>query len=413
MRRLSLSRFWLPAVALYVISLFYVLFQGGKTSLMLFVMLNALIAYLLLGRWSGIGRVQGTRTVEAGQGGAGYLSAGMRLRVRLQIHVPGFWPVPYVIVRDPLVRPATDEWQIYELSFVPDYRRRGELLYETAPLRRGRYRFETTECSTRDIFGLFEHQGAFAETKELQVFPRMIALKDWQMLKRSQRGVYQHSFTSKWAKDTTQIDGVREYIAGDRLSRIHWNATARTGEWKSKEFEREALPRIVILLDRSRAAYRLPEMFELAVSAAASLAELVAQRGMPLGFISAGKNPGWFGADRAPASRDEVLRHLVDAEPDGAVPLARWIAQASDRFEAGVQIVVVSTQTGEALAEAFTALEAKRMIPSHIHIGGTAPSDEERIRLLRWQRLCQSKQWDSVSIARLEDLPQALGVASA
>lgn len=412
MNRLSLTRIWLPALTLYVISLFYLLFQGGKTSLMLFVMLNALIVYLGLGRWSGIGRVQGIRTIESAEASE-YMSAGMRLRVRLQIHVPGFWPVPYVIVRDPLIRTSADEWQIYEISFVPDYRRRGDITFETAPLRRGRYRFGKTECSTRDIFGLFEHQGTFSESKELQVFPRMIALKDWKMLGRSQRGVYQHSFTSKWARETTQIDGVREYIPGDRMSRIHWNATARTGEWKSKEYEREALPRIVLMLDCDKSAYRSPEVFELAVSVAASLAELVVHRGMPLGFVTTGKQAAWFGADRMPAVRDIVLRHLVDVEPDGTQPLGRRIVEASSKFGAGVQIVVVSPQTGEALADAFRALEAGRTIPSHIHIGAAAETEEEKVRLLRWQRMCQTKQWECVSVTRLEDLPSAIGVASA
>ncbi|MBW5444973.1 DUF58 domain-containing protein [Cohnella sp. CFH 77786] len=413
MRGLPLSRVWLPGAALYGCSAFYVLFQGGKTSLMLFVMLNALILYLLLGRWSGIGGVQGTRTIVSNAGDTAYLTAGMRVQVKLRMQIPGFWPVPYVIVRDRLVRPVSDESQTYELSFVPDYRRRGEVFYETAPLRRGRYRFQTTECSTRDIFGLFEHQGKFTEPLDLQVYPRMIALKDWQMLRRSQRGVFQHTFTSKWAKETTQIDGVREYIHGDRLSRIHWNATAKTGHWKSKEFEREALPRIVFLLDRSVGSYRSADQFELAVSVAASLLELVVQRGMPLGFVSAGLKPGWFGAERAPVSRDEVLRHLVDVEADGTMPLAGWIAQAAERFEPGVQVVVISPIADEQLSMAFTALEAKRMIPSLLHIAEAAPSDEQKRKLRGWQQLSKAKQWDCNSVSRLEELPAALGVVSA
>jgi len=412
MGRLSVTRIWLPALTLYVTSLFYLLFQGGKTSLMLFVMLNALILYLVLGRWSGIGRVQGTRVIESGDE-ALQLQAGMRLRVRLSIHVPGFWPIPYVIVRDWLIRSGTDEWQVYEVSFVPDYRHRGEIVYETAPLRRGRYRFGRTECSTRDIFGLFEHQGAFSAAQEFQVFPRMITLKDWRMLRRSQSGVYQHSFTARWARETTQIDGVREYIPGDRLSRIHWNATARTGEWKSKEFEKEALPRIVLVLDCEKAAYRTSEAFELAVSAAASLAELVAHRKMPLGLVTTGKRPGLFGADRMPAPRDAVMRHLVEVEADGIRPLGRMVVEASSKFGPGAQVVVISPQTGEALADAFASLEAARLIPSQIHIGSAADDEEARLSLIRWHHLSRANQWDVVSITRLEDLPSAIGVASA
>ncbi|MBB6736049.1 DUF58 domain-containing protein, partial [Cohnella sp. CBP 2801] len=142
------------SAALYLMSLFFVVFQGGKTSLMLFVMLNALGLYLLLGRWSGIGNVQGVRTLEDMALVASSIPAGSRLRVKLSVQIPGYWPLPYIIVRERLVRVSGSDSQDYELSIVPDYRRKGAVEYETAPLRRGRYRFQKTNCSTRDIFGL-------------------------------------------------------------------------------------------------------------------------------------------------------------------------------------------------------------------------------------------------------------------
>jgi uncharacterized protein (DUF58 family) len=413
MRRALPPRIWLSAAVLYLCSLFYLLFQGGKTSLMLFVMLNALIVYLLFGRWSGIRSVHGTRTIILPNAEGAMLTAGMRLQVKLNIQIPGAWPLPYVIVRDHLVRTVSGETQIYETSFVPDYRRRGEIIYETAPLRRGRYRFQTTECSTRDIFGLFEHQGEFAETVDLQVLPRMIAIKDWQMLKRSQRGVYQQTYTSKWAKETTQIDGVREYIHGDRLSRIHWNATAKTGQWKSKEFEREALPRIVILLDCQTEAYASSSQFEVAVSAAASVLEFVRMQGMPIGFVSAGKQQVWLGAGRSPVMQETVLQHLVDVEADGSIPIRHWIAQVAERFEPGVQVVVISPRADASLPGAFQALEARGMIPAQIHVNDVGASDSQTRQLRQWMQLCKARQWECQSITRLEDLLTVLGVSSA
>ncbi|RIE04152.1 DUF58 domain-containing protein [Cohnella faecalis] len=85
----------------------------------------------------------------------------------------------------------------------------------------------------------------------------------------------------------------------DRFSRIHWNATAKTGQWKSKEYEREALPRVVFVLDRNAASYRTPELFELALSTAASLVELSQQKGMQIGFVSAGRIASYFGSGHA------------------------------------------------------------------------------------------------------------------
>ncbi|HEY8528419.1 MAG TPA: DUF58 domain-containing protein, partial [Paenibacillaceae bacterium] len=123
-------RLWLGA-GLYVSSLLYLLMQGGKTSLMLFAMLNGLAVYLLLGRWSGVTRVQAERTLEGESAANPRLTAGARLNVKLKIHVPGFWPLPYLIVRERIARESGSEVREYELSCVPDYRRRATVEYVT------------------------------------------------------------------------------------------------------------------------------------------------------------------------------------------------------------------------------------------------------------------------------------------
>lgn len=406
---------WLCA-ALYLVSLFFLVFQGGKTSLMLFVMLNALGLFLFLGKWSGIGQVQGVRTVEGGGGSAGFqlFQAGTRLKVKLAIHVPGYWPIPYVIVREKLTRVTGTESQDYELSVVPDYRRKGTIRYETAPLRRGRYRFQRTNCSTRDIFGLFEHRGSFEQPFEIQVAPRTVVLRDWRALRRSKSGVIQQKLATLWARETTQIDGVREYNHGDRMSRIHWNATARTGEWKSKEYEREALPRLVIVLDRRASAYRTADGFELAVSVAASLLELAERKRMPVGFVSAGAERGWFGAGQAGSIREDVMRHLIDAEADGQGELGETLVEASERFEPGAYMVLVGPMAEESVAKALHTLEAKRQVALHVLIVDRAAAGEEEERRLRqWQLMFLSKGWECCRISRLEELTEALEVGSA
>lgn len=408
-----LSRTWWLGCILYVTAMCYVLFQGGKTSLMLFAILNVLGIYLMLGRWSGIGGVNGVRTIDTAGGSTAFMMAGMRISVKLRMQIPGYWPLPYVIVREKLVRRTGGESQLYEMSFVPDYRRRGEVRFETAPLRRGQYEFQSTDCSTRDIFGLFEHNGSFSQPHFLQVLPRTVELKDWKLFRRAQRGVFHQSYTSQFARETTQIDGVREYIHGDRLSRIHWNATAKTGQWKSKEFEREALPRIVFVLDRNKSNYRGAEQFELAVSVVASLIELSAQKKMPIGFASAGQLAMWYGAGQSFVSRDEVLQHLIDVEADGEMPLSDVLAGVAERYEPGVHIVMVTASIQEDTATAITALESRRMLPSVIHIADKHPHPEDEAKLRQWQWMCQAKQWEFCSVAQLEQLPHALGVGIA
>lgn len=413
MKGLPQIRFGWFCGILYLLSLSFVVFQGGKTSLMLFVIMNGLGLYLLLGRWSGIGGIQGKRELGAASGQDGLFGAGSRLKVRLQMHVPGFWPLPYVIVRERLVRLSGSDLQEYELSFVPDYKRRGQVEYESAPLRRGRYKFLETKCSTRDIFGLFEHQGAFREELQIKVLPRTIELQEWRHLRKARTGQIEQRASSLWARETTQIDGVREYIHGDRMSRIHWNATARTGEWKSKEYEREALPRFVIVLDRRASAYRSADAFELAVSTAFSLLNLALRRGMPVGFVSAGKETAWFGAGRTPVNRELLLEHLIDVEADGEEALDRVLRKTAEKFEAGASFVLVSPSMEDETLFALEGLSARRTGPSHIHIAERTPQLDPSERLQQWSRTFRGRQWELCSITRLEDLPKALEAGTA
>ncbi|MBB6736048.1 DUF58 domain-containing protein, partial [Cohnella zeiphila] len=199
----------------------------------------------------------------------------------------------------------------------------------------------------------------------------------------------------------------------DRLSRIHWNATARTGEWKSKEYEREALPRFVLVLDRRTASYSSGEQFELAVSAAASLLDLAVRLNMPVGFVSAGKQRHLFGAGRAGGTREEVMEHLVDAEADGDGSLAEALSEASSRFEPGAYLILVSPLAEEDVAGTFQALEARRQTASHVHIAGRSPESAEAAGLEGWRMMLRARGWEMCTIARLEDLRQATEVGTA
>ncbi len=82
---------------------------------------------------------------------------------------------------------------------------------------------------------------------------------------------------------------LRPYVVGDELRRVHWRASARTGELVVRQDERPRTGRVTVLLDRRRAVYD-EDGFERAVSAA--LSALYA---------------GWRG--------DDALRFLTSAGP--------------------------------------------------------------------------------------------------
>ncbi|GMK41357.1 hypothetical protein PCCS19_44130 [Paenibacillus sp. CCS19] len=398
---------WAFVAVIYVFNIMYFMFQGGKTPMMLFVILNVLIIYLFLGQWSGIRLVQGSRVVANNSSGDGTMHSGMSVEVSLGIRVPGFYPLPYVLVRDRLLR--HDGQSIpFETSFVPNWKRTGEVSYTTPPLKRGVYQFAPTQCTTRDVFGLFEHSGSFEANGTFSVVPQAVPLRNWYRIRRGMRGPHSHASAPRAAKETTQINGVREYLYGDKLSRVHWNATAKTGEWKSKAFERESLPRTIVILDRHSEAYGVKqERFELAVSVTASIIELGTRHETAMGLVSPGERSTVLPPRTGIEQREQMIRHLTVVEPDAAQPLFVSIQKLEPVWEPGTLVVIISGAANEDMYRTMSWLSRKGVSLTYI---GVDESDARFGRLIKtaWLQSLRAKGWTALSVRQLQELPSVL-----
>lgn len=387
-------------LALCLVScLCYVAFQGGKTSLMLLIMISCLTLYLVLGRWSGIAQARGRREIGGIRHGS-MLQAGSALEVNIQIEIPGFWPIPYVTVKDRLTR-IGGESQEYEGTFVPDWRRRGELAYTTPQLGRGLYRYESVQCVTQDIFGLFEHEGVVSMPLTFSVLPRTVPIPEWRQLRTWMRGGRQMSSSNGAHRETTQMNGIREYIQGDRLAKVHWRATARTGQWKSKEFERESLPRLMIVLDRQTNAYSSGEHFELAVSVAASILQFTSAKSMPVGFVSMGGGRVYLESPGGEETRKRISKHLIEVQRDANGDPARFLRSRSNLSANNTLIVLISPQKGNEMIKLLKGLHMGGVNACHMLIN----NDDH------WSEALRSLGVLSYSVQHLEELPRALGGA--
>ncbi len=393
-------------LALCLIScLFFVAFQGGKLSLMLLIIITCLSVYLLLGRWSGISSARGRREIGGVAGGA-MLQAGSALKANIRVDIPGFWPIPYVTVKDQLTK-FGGESQLYEGTFVPDWKRRGELSYVTPPLSRGLYKYEAVECVTQDIFGLFEHAGVISMPLTFSVLPKTVTIPEWRQLRTLFKGNHQQSSVNGSQRETTQINGVREYIYGDRLAKVHWRATARTGHWKSKEFERESLPKLTIALDRQTSAYRSSEQFELAVSVAASLLQFAAKRGMSTGFLSVGGGKVFHESPGGHETRGRIEKHLIEVQPDANGDPSRALRDRSRLPASGGLVILISPQRGESVLKALKWLDVNGVSACHMRVGpgaGTNGKGKDD-----WSAALRSVGVASYTIQQLEELPLVLG----
>ncbi|WP_342548819.1 DUF58 domain-containing protein [Paenibacillus sp. FSL P2-0089] len=391
-------------LAIWVITLFYVLFQGGKTSFMLFIMVSVLFLYLFIGGLEGVRRARGARSFYSEQDKPDLLYAGGFLKVKLEVTIPGFLPLPYVVVREILKRHNGESW-VFEESLIPNMGGRGELLFQTPLLERGRYTFENTDILSEDIFGLMEHKGTFKAEGQFRVMPRAVVVPRWQLYERKARLSGPQVSLLQSRRETTQINGVRDYVYGDRLTRIHWNATAKTGEWKSKEFEHESVPRTILVLDGTSSGYYNSAQFELAVSVTASLLGFGIRERIGIGLCCLDKHNKVFSPAEGNAERQKMIQYLIDINAEGKGPLIDRLESVQRMFPKGSYFVLISPQSGRAILDTLRWAENRGMTPSHIHV--LHPSGKYRAG--EWQNILHSHGVTGHSISTLQELPAVLG----
>ena len=144
---------------------------------------------------------------------------------------------------------------------------------------------------TGDLFGLHRCYRVTTEPDFLLVYPKVIPLDGYDLTSR--RPVGEVTMSYQLFEDPTRIRGVRPFQQGDPLNRIHWHATARTGQIYSKIYEPTTVAGATLLLEFHRDSYDRadePIRSELAITAAASIANSIQQMGQQVGLVTNGRD---------------------------------------------------------------------------------------------------------------------------
>jgi uncharacterized protein (DUF58 family) len=228
-------------------------------------------------------------------------------------------PIPWLLVEDLLPRralvrnPPNLEVTGRRLQLVAFHgRARKTILYQLKTHCRGYYQIGPLVAETGDVFGLYRRYRVLSEPSFVLVYPEVLRLEGFDIASR--RPIGEVRMTHRLFEDPTRIAGVRAYQAGDPLNRIHWRASARTGELHSKIYEPSSIAGATLLLDFHEVSFDPrdePVRSELAVTAAATIAGAICEMGQQVGLITNGRDA----VDRARrnAWRRELLHSRADA----------------------------------------------------------------------------------------------------
>jgi uncharacterized protein (DUF58 family) len=226
------------------------------------------------------------------------VDVGARIGVRLVIRNNSALLVPWVLLEDllPLETMKKDaRIKVVKGRHVQVKMIRAKsstvIRYQIECLRRGVYQIGPLVVENGDLFGLHRRYRVETAPGYLVVYPKLVPLSGYELASRRPIGDVQ--LTTRLYEDPTRIAGVRFYEPGDPLNRVHWKATARTGQLHSKIHEPSTLSGATVLLDFNEAGYGSrgePFRSELAVTAALSLANAVSELGQQVGLVTNGRD---------------------------------------------------------------------------------------------------------------------------
>lgn len=244
-------------------------------------------------------------------------------------------------------------------------RRSGQLVQTmtASSLPRGRHRLGMPSVSLGDPFGLVRVRRATRAEQSVLVLPRVVPVRVpfWEGRGARRPGDFAGAIRGRF-----ELDGVRDYEPGDPLSLIHWGQTARRGSLQTKELHGDAghFGGVVLVLDTLEGAD--PADVEVAVSAAASLAEACVVRGAPVGLAHRGDPPVDITPELDAAT---VIRALAMADANGSEPVSQAVRAASRDTDGSHLIVAVAAQPDRALGPTISQLAGTGTMVAAVLVG--------------------------------------------
>ncbi len=250
---------------------------------------------------------------------------------------------------------------------------------KTLCTQRGRFRLGSMLIRSGDPLGVFDVEQHLPHTSYLIVYPLTVDLPSFEPTLSDLSG---GEARRRWTYQvTTNAAGVRDYMPGDSLNRIHWPTTARVRRLMTKEFELDPTADVWIYLDlyqgaeaglpwephppevglflleemkRRRSQMELPPVTtEYSITVAASIARYFLMRNRAVGMSSRGHTREYLQADRGERQLHKILETLAVMDAGGTLPFAHMVITDVMRLNRNDTVLAISADPSPEWAQAL------------------------------------------------------------
>ncbi|HCK65211.1 MAG TPA: hypothetical protein DHW49_03015 [Anaerolineae bacterium] len=251
--------------------------------------------------------------------------------------------------------------------------------------QRGSFELGPTAINIGDPFGIFTTKKIFPAQETLIVFPMIQEIEYFP----SSPGLLPggHVIQRKSHDITPHAAGVRDYIHGDAMKRIHWRTSIRRDKLMVKEFEQDPQAEVWIYLDSQKDVHYQkeqvfdespmqtvlfvrrpkiklpPSTLEYSVSIAASLAHYFIRQRRAVGYASAGQTYTILPADRSERQEAKILETLAFVQANGELSIAGLVSTQAMQLPKRSTVILITPTVRTELLQAVDDLLLRSLYP--------------------------------------------------
>jgi uncharacterized protein (DUF58 family) len=282
---------------------------------------------------------------------------GRALSVVLEVRNEDHWPKNHLLVQDRLPRWVERDGDARPILTPLSGHGRQTVTYHLRPEKRGCYQVGPLEVTATDPLGIFHFRQELPGTAELLVYPSTVDLP-WVFPPGGSPYGVSSLHTAEMRGEGSEFYGIREYQPGDPLRRVHWRSSARMGRLAVVEYEHDVSVDLTLVLDArlgSDVGEGVETTLETAVTVAASLAQMVLERGNRCRLVIPGMPVPRMGDDYGVESLYGILDALARVSAAQAETAADAVAAALPELTRDSTLTLITAVWDEAAAQAVTA----------------------------------------------------------
>ncbi len=274
---------------------------------------------------------------------------------------------------------------LFSLRWFQKVRRNYQMVFK----QRGFYAVGPAVLESGDPFGMLKSSREFDRPEYLTVFPEILPLAPIGL--RAEDPLGDQAARKRLFEDPLQPMGVRTYQPEDDFRRIHWPATARTGELQVKVYTPVSARVMMVCLNVTTTARpwlgAYPKTFEQLLKVAATTVYNSMEQGYAVGLLSNGSvahsdQPFKVSPGKSKDQLGILLQTLAGATNYVTAPFENYLLRSMGSIPIGAALVIITAMNSDNLNETLLRMKRYRMNTTLISLDPETPADLPGIRIV-------------------------------